>query len=206
MKRDFFRILILVVAFILPAVAAGASQIEEALRSSAGMQADFVHKFTPHGFKVEQVERGRVAFGAAPKMRWEYTRPEAKTFVFDGATSWLYFPAEKQVTVTRLGEKEKREIPFVTLSDPAQLNKMFTVRERNRGSQVVSEIRPRQKAAIREITATVDRPSRQIRSLAYTDSQGNRTVFEFSNYRKAPQSELVFRFTPAPGVDVIQSQ
>src|SRR5687767_15345272 len=95
---------------LVPAAVEAASTIEQALSASAGMQADFVHKFRPHGFKADQVERGRVTFGPAPRMRWEYVRPEAKTFVFDGSTSWLYFPADKQVTITRLGDKEKREI------------------------------------------------------------------------------------------------
>lgn len=191
----------------LASSARAASEVENALRTSAGMQADFVHRFTAHGFKTQQVERGSVSFGAAPRMRWEYSKPERKTFVFDGSTSWLYSPAERQVTVTRLGEKQKREIPFVILSDPAQLQRFFTIRERQKGGLTISEFKPRDRyAAVREITATIDRAKHQIKSLSYLDRQGNRTVFEFSNYRKAPPSALAFRFTPPPGVDVIESQ
>ena len=181
----------------------GGSQSSRPCGSSAGC-TDFVPHIHPAGFKVEQVERGTVVFGSRPQMRWQYTRPEAKTFVFRRRYLGSTFP-RRSSHGPRLGEKEKREIPFVTLSDAAELNKPSPSRAQARIA-VVSEIRPRKSAAIREITASVDRSSKQIRSLAYTDSQGNRTVFEFSNYRKAPQSELVFRFTPAPGVDVIQSQ
>lgn len=184
-----------------------ASEVEIALRMSTGLQSDFVHRFTPHGLKTEQVERGRVTFGPAPRMRWEYTKPEPKTFVFDGSTSWFYSPAERQVTVTRLGQKEKREIPFVILSDAAELQRFFTIRERQKGVLTISEIRPRDSsAAVREVTVTIHRASHQIKTLAYTDRQGNKTVFEFNNYRKAPRSALAFQFTPPPGVDIIESQ
>lgn len=202
-----FVIVAVLLSGVVPASPLIASEVETALRAGSGMQADFVHRFTPHGFKKEQVERGKVSFGAPPRMRWEYSKPEPKTFVFDGSTSWLYSPAERQVTVTKLGEKEKREIPFVILSDAAQLQKFFTIRERQKGGLTIAEIKPRgRSAAVRDVTVTIDRAKDQIKSLAFTDRQGNRTVFEFSNYRKAPQSALAFRFTPPPGVDVIESQ
>ena len=111
------------------------------------------------------------------------------------------------MTVARLSDKEKREIPFVLISRPAELNRHFTIRERERDGVYVSQIRPRDRAAlIREVTVTTDRNDLRIRSLAYTDRQGNKTVFEFSNYRKAAVADQTFVFTPPPGVDVIQAQ
>src|SRR5687768_2595387 len=92
---------------------AGTSEAGRALQAVAGLQADFVQRFTPHGFKVAQVEKGSVVFGPAPRMRWSYFEPEKKTFVFDGQTSWLYIPAERQVTVAKLDDKAKQEIPFL---------------------------------------------------------------------------------------------
>ena len=41
-------------------------------------------------------------------MRWSYTRPEEKLFVFDGSRSWFYVPADKQVTVTRPRRQTRR--------------------------------------------------------------------------------------------------
>lgn len=192
------------VAFAAPAPA---SEAGRALQAVAGLQADFVQRFTPHGFKVAQVEKGTVVFGPAPRMRWNYETPERKTFVFNGQTSWLYVPAERQVTVARLGDKEKQEIPFLLISDPSQLNRYFTMKERPSRGAVTIEIWPRNGASmIREVVLMTDRSTHRIRSLTYTDRQGNRTVFEFTGYRKAPAAELAFQFTPPPGVDIVEPQ
>lgn len=192
------------VAFAAPAPA---SEAGRALQAVAGLQADFVQRFTPHGFKVAQVEKGTVVFGPAPRMRWNYQNPEQKTFVFNGQTSWLYIPSERQVTVAKLGEKERQEIPFLLISDPSQLNRYFTMKERPGRGAVSVEIRPRNSASmIREVILTTDRSTHRIRSLAYTDRQGNRTVFEFTGYRKAAAGELAFQFVPPPGVDIVEPQ
>jgi chaperone LolA len=189
------------------AAPASTSEAGRALQAVAGLQADFVQRFTPHGFKVAQVEKGSVTFGSAPRMRWHYQTPEQKTFVFNGETSWLYIPAERQVTVAKLGDKEKQEIPFLLISDPSQLNRYFTMKERQTRGAVTIEIKPRNGASmIREVILTTDRSTHRIRSLTYTDRQGNRTVFEFAGYRKAPAADLAFQFTPPPGVDVVESQ
>lgn len=182
------------------------TRLESAVYSSTGWKADFTQRFTPQGFKTAQVERGTVVFGPSPKMRWNYSAPEAKTFVFDGTTSWLYSPAERQVTVTRLDESKKREIPFLLISDSASLHRHFTIQERTRDGQVLAQVRPKSRsAAVREVTVWIDQTSNRIRSLAYTDRHGNRTVFDFANYRKAAKPDLAFQFIPPPGVDVVET-
>jgi outer membrane lipoprotein carrier protein len=181
--------------------------LEKSVHSSAGWKADFTQRFIPHGFKTAQVERGTVVFGPSPRMRWIYSAPEVKTFVFDGTTSWLYSPADRQVTVSRLNEASKREIPFLMISDSTSLHRHFTIQERTRDDTVVAEVRPRSRSgAVREVTVWIDKGTHRIRSLAYTDRQGNRTVFDFSGYRKAAQSDLAFHFTPPPGVEVVETQ
>ena len=64
----------------------------------------FTQRFTPKGFKSSQVESGTVVFGTLPMMRWCYTAPEPKLFVFDGSKSWFYVPGDKQVTVAGIDD------------------------------------------------------------------------------------------------------
>ena len=202
MKRALL-IALVTVGFLI--AAAPSTAVDRALRSSAGKQADFVQRFTPHGFKSEQVERGTVVFGAAPRMRWQYTSPESKLFLFDGSTSWLYSPADRQVTVTRLGEKEKQEIPFVILADEKARQK-FRITEQQKGNTITAQIRPGDgSAAVRLAVVTIDRGTGLVRTLTYTDRQGNRTVFQFTNYRTAPQRDLTFQFKAPAGVDVVEA-
>ncbi|MGH9458691.1 MAG: outer membrane lipoprotein chaperone LolA [Thermoanaerobaculia bacterium] len=179
--------------------------VSRALQANAGMRADFVQKFTPAGFTRERVERGEVVFGPAPKMRWSYEDPEEKTFVFDGTTSWLYAPADRQVTVARLGETERKGLPFVLLSDPAALQASYAVAERRDGSVVRTELRPKSgDALVRDLVIVTGATDGRIRRIEYADAQGNRTVFEFSGYRRASVDANTFTFTPPAGVDVVR--
>src|ERR1700730_2349157 len=84
---------------LLLALSVQASELDRAAAALAGTEAQLTGRFTPKGFKNTEVESGTVLFGTLPMMRWSYSSPEEKLFVFDGERSWFYVPEEKQVTV-----------------------------------------------------------------------------------------------------------
>lgn len=181
------------------------SELDRAAAALAGTEAQFSQRFTPKGFTNSQVESGTVVFGPLPMMRWSYTRPEEKIFVFNGERSWLYIPAEKQVTVTALDEQRRSELPFLVIGDPAARERHFVVRERTQGSSVVTTLQPRAATAmIRSITITIAAATHAIQRVTYTDREGNETTFDFSNSSKRDVTPEFFKFTPPPGVDVVQ--
>jgi chaperone LolA len=179
--------------------------LAKVIQAAPGTQAEFVQRFTPKGFKKEQVERGSVLFGSAPQMRWNYTAPDQKLFVFDGQTSWFYTPAERQVLVTRLDDAARRNLPFAFLWDPAA-SRAYEVTERNEQDAVRIRMKSKDgRAELREIDLLVARNNSLIRRLEYTDRQGNRTVFEFSNFRRSNPSADQFRFVAPRGVEVVEN-
>ncbi|MCA1733296.1 MAG: outer membrane lipoprotein chaperone LolA [Acidobacteria bacterium] len=185
--------------------AAGNAAIERSLEVTAGQQADFVQKFTPKGFTRERIEKGSVVFGEAPRMRWTYASPEEKLFVFDGSTSWLYAPADRQVMVARLTEEDRKGLPFVILSDSKALRASYEVRETASNGLVTTSLTPRTTAAlVRNLVVVTDARDGRPRRIEYIDRQGNRTVFEFANYRPATIGAATFRFDPPPGVEVVR--
>lgn len=194
---------LLALALANPALEA-ATDLPSVIRAAAGKQASFVQKFTPRGFRNEQVERGNVVFGAAPRMRWTYEVPERKVFVFDGQTSWLYTPSDRQVLVTRLGEDDLKSIPLAFLWDPSAASDL-DVTAAKRGRDTVLTLAPRNSGTeIRNAEVTVG-PDGLLRSMSWTDRQGNRTVFEFSGFRPARTSEATFRFAPPAGTDIVET-
>ncbi|HEU4520405.1 MAG TPA: outer membrane lipoprotein chaperone LolA [Thermoanaerobaculia bacterium] len=189
----------------LPVLAQQAA-IDRTAAAMTGMEAKFTHQFTPKGFKTSQTERGSVVFGRLPMMRWTYTAPEAKTFVFDGERSWFYVPADRQVTVADLDERRKGELPFLLIGDPAARARQFEVREQRRGGKITTTLQPRGSAsAIRTATIVTDTKSNLIESIAYTDRDGNRTSFAFSGYHRARTGDDTFRFTAPAGVQVVRA-
>ncbi len=198
------RRLIPIIALAL-AFTANAAEIDNAVAAMSGMEATFTQRFTPKGFTNSQVESGSVIFGTLPMMRWTYSKPEEKVFVFDGSKSSFYVAADKQVTVATIDDRRKSELPFLLIGDPAARERLFVVKESWRGGNTVVTLQPRDASAtIRNITLTIA-PSHLIQQLQYSDREGNRTVFDFSGFRRRALSPDLFRFTPPPGVEVVSA-
>ena len=200
-------LLIAAIALATQQVQAANSALDLAAAAMSGMEANFTHRFTAKGFRNAQVESGSVVFGALPAMRWSYAAPERKEFVFDGTSSWFYVPADKQVTVGRVTEARKRELPFLLLGDPAARDRHFIVKEQRRGNAVVTTLQPRAAgAAIKSVTVTTSPSTRLIQSIEYTDRDGNHTAFAFTSYRRKPATASTFKFSAPAGVQVVNAE
>lgn len=192
--------------FAATATQAAPLELDRAATAMSGMEASFTHRFTAKGFKNSQVESGSVVFGSLPAMRWSYSKPEQKLFVFDGTNSWFYVPADKQVTVGRVNDARKRELPFLLLGDAAGREKHFIVKEQKRGNAIVTTLQPRNKAALmKSVTVTIAPSTHLIQRIEYADRDGNRTAFDFSGYHRRAASADTFRFAPPAGVQVIRA-
>jgi outer membrane lipoprotein carrier protein len=186
-------------------VAASAAELDRAAASLPDTEAQFSQRFRPKGFKNGQVESGTVTFGPLPMMRWSYLHPEQKVFVFDGNRSWLYIASEKQVTVTTLDEKQRSELPFLLIGDPAARDRNFVVHETTRGNSIIATLQPRSASAmIRNVTITIAAATHSIERLAYSDREGNETAFDFSGFTKRSVAPDFFHFTPPAGVAVVE--
>jgi chaperone LolA len=199
------KVKILFLTATLLASAAISAEIDRVAAALPDTEAHFTQRFTPKGFKNSQIESGTVVFGALPKMRWSYLSPEQKVFVFDGNTSWLYIASEKQVTQKTLYERERAELPFLMLADPAARDHHFVVHETMRGGTVVTTLQPRgMSGMIRNVTITIDAATHRIQRLAYSDRDGNQTTFDFSGFTKRSVPADFFHFTTPPGVLVVE--
>ncbi len=204
MKKATLALISLLV--LATSVAAAPTELDRAASAMSGMEAAFTHRFTAKGFKNSQVESGSVVFGSLPAMRWSYSKPEQKIFVFDGTNSWFYVPADKQVTQGRVTDARKRELPFLLLGDAAARDKHFVVKQQNRGKNVVATLQPRDKnALVRTVSVTIAPSTHLIQRIDYTDRDGNATSFEFSGYHRRAASADTFRFVTPAGVQVVRA-
>jgi chaperone LolA len=187
-------------------VSAAPLELDRAATAMSGMEASFTHRFTAKGFKNSQVESGSVVFGSLPAMRWSYTKPEQKLFVFDGTNSWFYVPGDKQVTVGKVNDARKRELPFLLLGDPAARDQHFIVKEQKRGNSIVTTLQPRNKGAqMKSVTVTIAPSTHLIQRIEYADRDGNQTAFDFSGYHRRAASADTFKFATPAGVQVIRA-
>ena len=202
MKTIAFTLMLALAA----SVSAAPIELDRAAAAMSGMEASFTHTFTAKGFKNSQVESGTVVFGSLPAMRWSYTRPEQKLFVFDGSNSWFYVPADKQVTQSTVTDSRKRELPFLLLGDPAARDRHFVVKQQNRAGNVVTTLSPRDKNALmKNVVVTIAPSTHLIQRIEYTDRDGNRTSFAFSGYHRRTATADTFKFSPPAGVQVVRA-
>ncbi|MGZ4779225.1 MAG: outer membrane lipoprotein chaperone LolA [Thermoanaerobaculia bacterium] len=192
---------------ILAATTVQASELDRAAAALPSFEANFTQSFTPKGFRNAQTESGVVLFGTLPMMRFTYMKPEQKLFVFDGEKSWFYSPSDRQVTVARIDDARKQQLPFLMIGDPVARDRAFVVRENASRGRVVTTLHPRDPAGmIRTASLTVDPSTHLIQSIEYTDREGNRTRFDFSGYHRATPGPNAFQFTPPAGVQVVNAE
>ena len=204
MKR--LSLVTLSVLLLATSLSAAPLELDRAATAMSGMEASFTHRFTAKGFKNTQVESGSVMFGTLPAMRWSYSKPEQKLFVFDGANSWFYVPSDKQVTVARIDDAKKHELPFLLLGDATARGRFFNVKEQKRGNTVVTTLSSRNPSAlVKNVTVTIAPATHLIQRIEYADRAGNRTSFDFSGYHRRAASADTFKFAPPAGVQVIRA-
>src|SRR5712691_4742372 len=117
----------LVLAFLLALISADAPAVDRtAPELAAALQkkidgvkdfsTDFTHTYEGGVLRKQITERGHLLVKKPGKMRWEYTAPDEKTFVSDGAKMYSYVPQDKQVIVTSLPRDEGATIPALFLA------------------------------------------------------------------------------------------
>src|SRR6185369_10278287 len=84
-----------------------AQALQKKYDSIKDFSADFTHAYEGGVLKKQVTERGHLLVKKPGKMRWEYTAPDAKTFVSDGLKMYSYVPADKQVVVSPIPPEDE---------------------------------------------------------------------------------------------------
>lgn len=212
------RLLLPVLLIFAPALAAGQSR-PSAIETARALQekydrvkdftADFTHTYEGGVLKRKSTERGTVQIKKPGRMRWEYTAPEKKTFVSDGAMIYSYIPADKQVIRSKVPAADEAATAVLFLAGKGNLVRDFNVSyaETPTAGAVALRLDPRHKQRDYDwLIITIDPATYQIRSLSAADQQGGRSTFAFTNYREnTGVADNVFAFKIPRGADVINA-
>jgi outer membrane lipoprotein carrier protein len=180
-----------------------ARRIEQHHRSAADLTARFVQTYRSSLIGREIVERGVVSIKQPGRMRWEYQRPEKKTFVSDGKTFYFYVPADRQVIVR--DQAGDRGVPALLLSGQGDLLQQFEASlETAPAGRARLRLVPRKPdPEIEKVLVDADEAAR-IRSIQVFDAQGNLSRFDFDDIREnVGLKDRLFRFDIPNGVEVV---
>ena len=187
-------------------------QVQARYAAAADFRADFVQTIA-HKMFPGRLERsyGAVMFKKGGLMRWEYTRPEKKLFVYDGATLWIYEPEVPQVfRATANADRLRRALAFLSgegkIKDAYKVEKLDPARF-NFGAGHVLKLTPKEKGSpFKRVELYIDGTDYRVARSVVVDHEGNRNRFDFTaSGSGGALPQALFSFTPPPGVPVLEA-
>jgi outer membrane lipoprotein carrier protein len=140
------------------------------------------------------------------RMRWTYTQPAGKLFVFDGKYAYFYTPGQTEVQRVPAKELDDLRSPLALLLGHADLAKQLSGMTLTPGADAEATLAgiPKgleQRVAQLRVTAAADG---SIRSMVIDETDGSRNSFQFKDEEaNAPAPSSDFVFTPPPGTHVV---
>jgi outer membrane lipoprotein carrier protein len=172
--------------------------------------ADFTHRYRGGVLKKELSEKGRVLVKKPGKMRWEYTAPEAKTFVSDGTRIYSYIPQDKQVLVSKVPADNVATTPSLFLAGKGNLTRDFTpslvdAPENSPAGVRALKLVPRKPQPDYDwLILLVDPTTLALKGLVTSDSQGGTSSLAFQNLKEnVGLADKEFVFNVPRGVEII---
>ena len=168
------------------------------------LAAEFVQVVRNRDGEIVERAAGTFSLSRPNRFRWDYREPWLQTIVADGSRLWLYDSDLEQVTVRTL-ESGLGSTPAMLLSGDGRLRDAFdAVAVERVGDWTWSRLRPRQADADFEQVSLAFDARGELAAMELRDKLGQQTLIEFGGVRRnVPLDELLFRFEPPPGVDVI---
>ena len=191
-----------------------AAELAEALQRKydavKDFSADFVHTYQGGVLKKQLTERGTVLIKKPGKMRWDYTTPEKKQFVSDGAKVYFYIPADKQVLVSSVPKNAAAATPALFLAGKGRLTSEFTPSLVElpaglpAGSRALKLVPKSKQSDYDWLVLAVDPATLAIQGLVTIDAQGGTSTFAFTKLKEnVGLADTQFTFKIPRGVDVV---
>ena len=108
-----------------PAPEALARSLQQRYEGIKDFSADFVHTYRGGVLRQQAKEQGTVTVKKPGRMRWNYTAPEKKLFVSDGAKIYSYIPQDKQVMVANVPASNEATTPAMFLAGKGDIARDF---------------------------------------------------------------------------------
>jgi len=196
--------------------AAGAvDEVVERVQATCSQTQDLSARFhqTAANRALGQVQEASGVFLAKRpgKMRWEYQTPDARLFVTDGKTLWVYSQTEKQVVVQDVADALTSRLPLSFLAGDCVLGKEFDIAlvehagTRGSSSTRVLDLKPkRPEAGIARMLLEVNPTGYTVEKTTLFDMSGNTTTIALTNLKlNTGLADVQFRFAPPAGVRVV---
>lgn len=189
-----------------PARAAGIDQLRAFLSQTRTARGEFTQRVGSRSSPKTQNSSGTFVFQRPGRFRWSYAKPYEQVIVADGETLYLFDKDLNQVTVKKLSGAIPAS-PASILFGSNQFERDFEVRDggmREDLEWIVATPRAKDTPFEKiEIGFRDGLPA----AMQLADSFGQTSQLRFSKVERNPAIDpQIFRFTPPPGADVLDSR
>jgi len=192
-------------------VAEIAAKVDQRYNHLGTLQADFVETY--HGAGVSRSESGVLWLKRPGKMLWYYRDPRPKVFVTDGKVAWFYVPGEQQARKAALKKLDDLRSPLRYLLGKTKLEKELSglslaadVGPEAPGDVVLRGVPRGMEDRVSNVLLEVTSEGEIVR-MVINEVDGSSTEYHFGNRREnQPIADQRFRFSPPPGVEVIEAE
>jgi outer membrane lipoprotein carrier protein len=194
---------------LAPAYGQSAQQLDAAVdhhyNALKRLRVDFTETYS--GMGMDRRETGVLLLEKPGRMRWNYAQPAGKVFVLDGKYGWFYTPGDAQVQQIPAKKLDDLRSPLRFLLGHAQLAKELSglsMTPADNGRFRLRGVPRGMEQRVRSLELTVTAAG-TIEAMTLEELDGSRTSFAFHNEQpNPPVPPDTFRFTPPPGVPVVQ--
>ncbi|MGA9800857.1 MAG: outer membrane lipoprotein carrier protein LolA [Terriglobales bacterium] len=175
------------------------------------LQAEFTETY--RGAGIERTESGSLWLKKPGKMRWEYRSPKEKLFLSDGKDAWFYLPGDRQVRRTSMKKLDDLRSPLGFLLGKTRLEKELDglslapdVAPLTPGNIVLRGVPKGMAERVSEVLLEVT-PDYRITRIQFEEADESVTEYRFSDQREnAAIADQRFRFSPPPGVEIVDGE
>jgi outer membrane lipoprotein carrier protein len=186
-----------------------ADKVDQRYNHLQTLEAQFSETYSGAG--MTRTESGTLTLKKPGRMRWDYDQPRPKMFLTDGTTAWFYVPGERQVRRAPVKQLDDLRSPLRYLLGKTKLEKEFVslsvatdAKPVNAGDIVLRGIPKGMQERVAQTLVEVT-PDGLIMRIEVQELDGSVTEFRFLQQRENVQlADQHFRFTPPPGVEVVQ--
>lgn len=159
------------------------THIQQTYDRTKALTAHFEQIATIHSLNRQQLSSGQVYIEKPHSIRWEYTKPDPQTILYDGATFRIYTPKRRQVLQSAVDEHNRTNVALLFLAGIGKLREAFDVTLLASPSPQATQLllTPRSsQAGFSELHITVNIQSFLVEKLLIHDSIGNLTEMRLS--------------------------
>ena len=183
-----------------------AQRVDRHYNQLHSLRAGFTESY--EGLGMRRTESGTLLMMKPGRMKWEYSAPPGKLFLLDGKYAWFYSPGDPQVQRMAAKELDDLRSPLRFLLGHTELEKELnnlTLARGPGGNFTLTGLPMGEEKRVSRLALTVTAEG-AIAGIEIEETDGALTRFTFTG--EAPNAAIPadqFRFTPPPGVPVVDA-